>query len=218
MSTRVTSVEYGRSRPRDARASDVRARARRARRSSASPRSLKDSTKRPWRASWRRCTARRFPAVTTAPPNSNVGSRRAVAADAASSDVRVGVVVLWRNFGERGRHRRRARRSNIRRDGRTRARRARAASRDRRRDGDAGVGLAGWCARSRRGVAERSACSRWSGWKALVSLMQVRHARAWIVPNEVLDRGVRASLHQLLSGFMHVDPHPGICSPLKTAD
>lgn len=78
-------------------------------------------------------------------------------------------------------------------------------------DGDAGVGLAGYVY-APRVVDSLSTPSvltmEWVDGLRLtdLSLMQARG----IVPNEVLDRGLRASLHQLLSsGFMHTDPHPG---------
>lgn len=78
-------------------------------------------------------------------------------------------------------------------------------------DGDAGVGLAG-LVRAPRVVASLSGTRVLTmEWVEGVRLTDVSVMRAQgIVPNEVLDRGVRASLHQLLSaGFMHVDPHPG---------
>jgi len=78
-------------------------------------------------------------------------------------------------------------------------------------DGDAGVGLAG-LVRAPRVVASLSGARVLTmEWVEGVRLTDVSVMRArGIVPNEVLDRGVRASLHQLLSaGFMHVDPHPG---------
>lgn len=78
-------------------------------------------------------------------------------------------------------------------------------------DGDAGVGLAGYV-NAPRVVDSLSTPSvltmEWVDGLRLtdLSLMQARG----IFPNEVLDRGLRASLHQLLSsGFMHTDPHPG---------
>jgi aarF domain-containing kinase len=77
--------------------------------------------------------------------------------------------------------------------------------------GDAGVGLAGLVSAPR--VVDFLSTPtvltmEWVQGLRLtdVSLMQARG----ITPNEVLDRGLRASLHQLLSsGFMHTDPHPG---------
>jgi len=78
-------------------------------------------------------------------------------------------------------------------------------------NGDAGVGLAGlvYAPRVVDFLSTPTVLTmEWVQGLRLtdVSLMQARG----ITPNEVLDRGLRASLHQLLSsGFMHTDPHPG---------
>ncbi|OUS43689.1 ABC1 family-domain-containing protein [Ostreococcus tauri] len=78
-------------------------------------------------------------------------------------------------------------------------------------DGDAGVGLAGlvYAPRVVDFLSTQTVLTmEWVEGLRLtdVAMMESRG----IVPNEVLDRGLRASLHQLLtSGFMHTDPHPG---------
>lgn len=78
-------------------------------------------------------------------------------------------------------------------------------------DGDAGVGLSGlvYAPRIVDFLSTQTVLTmEWVEGLRLtdVSLMRERG----IAPNEVLDRGLRASLHQLLtSGFMHTDPHPG---------
>ena len=78
-------------------------------------------------------------------------------------------------------------------------------------NGDAGVGLAGlvYAPRVVDFLSTPTVLTmEWVQGLRLtdVSLMQSRG----ITPKEVLDRGLRASLHQLLSsGFMHTDPHPG---------
>jgi len=78
-------------------------------------------------------------------------------------------------------------------------------------NGDAGVGLSGlvYAPRVVDFLSTQTVLTmEWVEGLRLtdVSLMRQRG----IAPNEVLDRGLRASLHQLLtSGFMHTDPHPG---------
>ena len=78
-------------------------------------------------------------------------------------------------------------------------------------NGDAGVGLSGlvYAPRVVDFLSTQTVLTmEWVEGLRLtdVSLMRERG----IAPNEVLDRGLRASLHQLLtSGFMHTDPHPG---------
>ena len=78
-------------------------------------------------------------------------------------------------------------------------------------DGDAGTGLAGFIGAPRviRALSTPSVLTM--EWVEGLRLTDLKGMVAQgFTPTEVLDRGLRASLHQLLTtGFMHTDPHPG---------
>ena len=78
-------------------------------------------------------------------------------------------------------------------------------------DGDAGVGLAGYIGAPRVVRALSTPSVLTMEWVEGLRLTDIDGMIArGFTPSEVLDRGLRASLHQLLTtGFMHTDPHPG---------